>query len=80
MSLSMRIFPDLAACNTNQADSSTTFLNILKIPSLIVGISVHHIKLEELLTFLICRPVDEALAAESALSGAEPHVKHMASR
>jgi hypothetical protein len=24
--------------------------------------------------------VDEALAAESALSGAEPHVKHMASR
>ncbi len=37
-------------------------------PSLIVGTSVNHIKLEELLAFLIGGPVDEVLAAKSALA------------
>lgn len=67
MSLSMRIFPDLAASNNHMQHLHTKWSVHSWHLSLIVGISVNHIKLEELLAFLIGGPVDEVLAAKSAL-------------
>lgn len=75
MSLSMRIFPDLAASNNHMQHLHTKLSIYAWRLSLIVGISVNHIKLEELLAFLIGGPVDEVLAAKSALGEAAKVIK-----